>query len=132
MRASGGGGYGAFAVEVHEIGEDGLGAKLAEHCGDLAAVIGAVIDDVLERLPHGIGVDAEVQGFVLDDPVEIGLRERADEIQEIGGAGSPFRFERGEVVDLREIGESGWGFAFEALEPDGFGAVHVGERVADG
>ena len=117
---------------MHEVGEDGLGAELAEHGGDLAAVIGAVIDDVLERLPERIGVDAEVHCFVFDDAVDVCLREGADEIEEIGGDGIPFRFERGEVGELCGVGEGGWGFAFEALEPDGFGAIHVGERVADG
>ena len=84
-----GGGDGAFAVEVHEVGEDGLSAELAEHRGDLAAVIGAVIDDVLERLPQRIGVDAEFHCFVFDDAIDVGLREAADVVEEVRGDGVP-------------------------------------------
>src|ERR1700748_200003 len=72
---SGARGDGTFAIEMHEVGEQRLGVELAQHRGDLAAMIGAVIDDVLERLPHGIGVDPEVHGFVLDDAIEVLLRE---------------------------------------------------------
>src|SRR5580693_4169901 len=88
-----GGCYGAFAVEVHQVGEDGLSAELAQHRGDLAAMVGAVIDDVLERLRERIGIDAELHRFVFDDAVDVFLREAADEIEEIGGLGSPFCFE---------------------------------------
>ena len=131
MSASGGGGDGAFAVEVHQVGGEWLSAELAEHGGDLAAVIGAVIDDVLERLPQRIGVDAELHCFVFDDAVDVFLGEAADEIEEIGGLRIPFRLEGSDVGELRWVGKAGWGKSLEALEPDVFGAVQVDERVAD-
>src|SRR3984957_12009239 len=93
LNKSGGGRDLAFAIEVHEVGGERLSAELAQHRGDLAAMIGAVIDDVLERLPQGIGIDAKLHCFVFDDAVDVFLREAADEIEEIGGLGSPFCFE---------------------------------------
>jgi len=68
-----GSGGGAFAVEVHEVGEDGFGAELANHGGDLSAMVRSVIGEMLQRLPEGIFVDAEVQSFVFEDAVEVGL-----------------------------------------------------------
>src|SRR5271170_5039111 len=56
-RDSRAGGGGALAIEMHEIGEDGLGALLPQHGGNLAAVIGSVVDDVLHGLPQRILVD---------------------------------------------------------------------------
>ncbi len=38
---------GALAVEVHQVGRDRLRAELPQQRGDLAAVVGTVIDEVL-------------------------------------------------------------------------------------
>ena len=53
------GGDGALAIKMHEIGQDGLCAVLTQHRGDLAAVVGAVIYQVLHGLPERIAIDAK-------------------------------------------------------------------------
>ena len=69
---------------------------------------------------------------MFDDAVDLFLREAAGVVEEIERLAESFRFERGEVGELRWVGEGGRGAAAEALEPDVFGAVHVDERVSHG
>ena len=56
-----------FAVEKNQIGGDGFGAELAEHGRDLAAMIGAVIDEVLQHLPERRGLRHAGRRLVLHD-----------------------------------------------------------------
>ena len=46
-----GGLAGELAIKPDEVGGDGLGAELAQQRGYLPAMIGAVIGEVLQRLP---------------------------------------------------------------------------------
>ncbi len=69
---------------MHEVGQDGLGAVLPQHGGDLAAVIGPMVDHVLQGLPQGISVDAELERLVFESAVEIGLRQAANKSQKPG------------------------------------------------
>ena len=55
---------------------------LAEQRGHLASMIGAVIHEVLHRLPKRIAVHAEFQRLVFQDAIQILLRQSAHEIQQ--------------------------------------------------
>jgi len=74
-------GGGAFAIEVHQVRRDGLRTVLAQHCGDLAAVIGTVISEMLQRLPEGIRVDSKIDRLVFEHAVEFRLRQAVDEVE---------------------------------------------------
>src|ERR1700678_4854475 len=43
---------GALAIKQDQVGRDGLGIELAQHSGNLTAVIGAMVDEVLQHLPE--------------------------------------------------------------------------------
>src|SRR6266849_5113451 len=75
------GGDGALAIKMHEVGQHGLCTVLAQHRGDLAAMVAAVIYNVLHGLPKRIAVHAEFQRFVFHYAVEIVLRQSAHEIE---------------------------------------------------
>ena len=77
------GGHRALSIEVHQVGQDRLRAVLPQHRGDLAAMVGAVIDQVLHGLPERILIDAEVQCLVFHDPIEIGLRQPRHESEKL-------------------------------------------------
>src|SRR6267142_468976 len=97
------GGDEALAVKMHEIGQDGLRAVLTQHRGDLAAVIAAVIHDVLHGLPERIAVDAELERFVFHYAVEIALRQAANEIKQPRLEFAPALAKGGNVRILRRI-----------------------------
>src|SRR5256884_5250485 len=59
----------AFAIEVHQVRQYRLCAKLPQQRGDLSAVIGAVISKVLHRFPKRIAVNAELQRLVFNNAV---------------------------------------------------------------
>jgi len=54
-----------LAVEMHQVGEDGLGAELTQHGGDLPAMVGAVIHHVLHRLPTADCCTRRISGFCI-------------------------------------------------------------------
>src|SRR4029077_19609161 len=67
------GGDSALAIEMHQVGQNCRRAELTKQRGDLAAMVGAVIDQVLHGLPERVAVDAEFQGFVFHYAIEVGL-----------------------------------------------------------
>ena len=58
---------------MEEVGEDWLRAKLTQQRGNLAAMIRAVICQVLQRLPHRIFVNAKIKGAVFHHTIQIVL-----------------------------------------------------------
>ena len=60
---------------MKEIGEDWLRAKLTQQRRNLAAMIRAMICQVLQRLPHRIFVNAKVKGAVFHHTIQIVLRQ---------------------------------------------------------
>src|ERR1700751_4635519 len=64
--ASGGGLCGAFTVEENQIGGIWCCAELAKHCGDLAAVVRAMVHEVLQHLPERSCLRNAFGGFMLD------------------------------------------------------------------
>ena len=66
------GGGGAFAIKMHEVSEHGFCAKLAQQRCYLAAMISAVICEMLKRLPDRIFVHAEIESFIFHHPIKIG------------------------------------------------------------
>src|SRR5258707_12427421 len=126
------GGDVALAIKMHQVGQDGLRAVLAQHRRDLAAVICAVIYNVLHGLPQRIAVDAELQRFVFQYPVKIALRQAANEIEQARLEFAPALAKGGHVRILLGIRERGWRAALETFQPDPFGAEDVRQRVAHG
>ena len=101
LRDSGARGDGALAIEMHQVGEDRLRAVLPQHGGDLAAMVGAVIHDVLQRLPQRIVVHAEFHGLVFQHAIEIFLRQPANKIQQ--SCGLDWRPVLAQAVQRRQI-----------------------------
>src|ERR1700683_1829866 len=58
---------GAFAIKDDQVGGDGFGIELAQHCGKLTAVIGAVIDEMLQHLPERSSLRRARRCFVGND-----------------------------------------------------------------
>ncbi len=58
---------------MHQVSEKRLHAVLAEHRGNLSAVIRPVIGEMLQRLPERIFVRAEVDRLVFENAVELRL-----------------------------------------------------------
>src|SRR5262245_40130150 len=85
----GGGSCGALAVEVHQVGEDWFGAELAEKRCYLAARVSAVISEVLHGLPERIFVYAEIERFVFEDAIEIGLGKAVGKSEQFVGVRPP-------------------------------------------
>ena len=65
--ASGGDLCGAFAIKENQVRGIRRRAELAEHRGELAAVICSVIHEVLKHLPEWRGLWSALGGFVFDD-----------------------------------------------------------------
>ena len=108
----------------------GCGAELAEHGGDLAAVIGAVIGDVLEHLPAGLGLRDALRGFEF---VRRG-RDRAsvrEAMKSFMSRWTSISIRGRRVGDIGRDREGG-GDRLGNAGARAFGAVHVGESVADG
>jgi hypothetical protein len=53
------GGDRALAIEMHQVGENGIGAMLPKQRRDLAAMVSAVIHQVLHGLPERVAIDAK-------------------------------------------------------------------------
>src|SRR5258706_3847052 len=120
----------ALAIKMHQVGQDGLSAVLAQHRGDLAAVIAAMIYNVLHGLPQRIAVDPELQRFVFQYPIKIALRQAANEIEQARLEFAPALAKGGNVRILLGIGERGWRATLETFEPNPFCPEDVPERVA--
>src|ERR1700691_1495847 len=58
---------GAFAIKDDQVGGDGFGIELAQHGCDLAAMISAVIAEVLQNLPKGSRLRRARRCFVGND-----------------------------------------------------------------
>ena len=58
---------------MKEVAEDWLHAKLTQQRRNLAAMIRAVICQVLQRLPHRILVNAKIKGAVFHHTIQIVL-----------------------------------------------------------
>src|SRR4029077_3280649 len=99
------GGDGALAIVMHQVGEDCRHAELTQQGRDLAAMVAAVIHDVLHRLPERVAVDAELQRFVFHDAIEIALVEIAHEIEEARLELAPALAEGRDVGILRCVRE---------------------------
>src|ERR1700730_4335867 len=84
LRESGARSHSTLAVKMHQVGEDRLRAVLSQHGGDLTAMVGAVIHEVLHGLPEGILVHAKLQGLVFESTVQILLSETTNETQQTG------------------------------------------------
>ena len=59
---------------MHEIGGHWRCTELPEHGCNLAAVVGAVVREVLQRLPDRILVYAKFKRFVFHYAIEVALR----------------------------------------------------------
>src|SRR5262249_4842171 len=71
----------AFAVEMHQVRQDWFCAVLPNHRGDLSAMIGSVICEMLQRLPERVRVDAKVKSFVFENAVKICLRQTGYKVE---------------------------------------------------
>jgi len=111
----GGGNRGAFAVEVHEVGQNRLVTELAKESCDLAAVIGAMIGQVLHGLPERIFVHAEIEGLVFEDAIEICLCDARGEDQQFFCVGPPIFTECCDRLRGGGVGESRRRAALKAL-----------------
>src|SRR6266404_2775943 len=80
-RELGVGGYCALAIKMHQVGQDCSRAMLTEQRGDLPAMVAAVIDQMLHRLPQRIAVHAEFQRLVFHNAVQVALRQAASKIE---------------------------------------------------
>ena len=58
---------------MDQIGEYWFNSKLAQQRRDLAAVVSAVISEVLQRLPDWILIVAEIDGLIFHDAIKVGL-----------------------------------------------------------
>src|SRR5207302_167267 len=74
---------GALAVEIDQIRGAGFGAQLAQQHCDLAAVVGAVVHQVLQALPERIRDGRTLCGPVLLHAGQIFSASRSDELQEL-------------------------------------------------
>ena|SRR5271169_932533 len=79
---SGGGFRGAFAIKENQIGGDGLRAQLPDHCGDLSAMVSAVIRDVMEHLPAWLRLSDPGRGFVIVDALQILVGKRVNVVNQ--------------------------------------------------
>ncbi len=77
VRRNPGGALGArHRVQVHqEVRRRRRGANLTQHAGDLPAVIGRVIDDVLQHVPQTVGPPRADRVFVTDAAIEVHGRD---------------------------------------------------------
>ena len=66
---------GTLAIKMNEVARKRLGVQLPEQGGNLAAMIGAVIDHVLHGLPERIFVCAKIEGAVFMDAIQVVLSE---------------------------------------------------------
>src|SRR2546427_7089118 len=69
---------GALAVEADEVRANGFGAKLPQQRSHLASVVGAVVGQMLQRLPKQVAVRIAFGIAIIEATLEIGGREPLD------------------------------------------------------
>src|ERR1700735_1802898 len=120
----------ALAVKEDQVRRSRLGFELTQQGGDLAAMIGAVVHEVLQHLPQRSRLRDARSCFVGRDAVEIFLIERGDRVQQITLDFSPAatdRFECGEISCRRVlIGRT----TVPAFEPQPLNEHNVSESIA--
>src|SRR5258708_11392387 len=126
------GGDGALAIKMHQVGKDGLRAELPQQRGDLPAMIAAMVDEVLHRLPQRIAVGSKFQRLVFHYAVEIALRQAANEIQQAWLEFAPALAQAGDVGILRGVWKRRRRATLESFEPNPFRAKDVRQRVTHG
>ena len=92
---------------MKEIGEDWLRAKLTQQRRNLAAMIRAMICQVLQRLPHRIFVNAKVYGAVFHHAIQIVLRQSTYENEQSFGLWFPVFPQCRHASYLRNIRDGG-------------------------
>src|SRR5882672_118314 len=123
---------GALAVEMHQVCRDGLRAELPQQRRDLAAMIGAVIRQMLHRFPERIAIDAELQRFIFEHAVEIRLRQAAHKTEQARFEFVPAFAQACHIRELCRVRKRGWRAPLKALQPNPFGAPNMCKRVAHG
>src|SRR5258708_34148524 len=123
------GGDGALAIKMHQVGQDGLRTELPQQRGDLPAMIGAVIHEVLHGLPQRIAVGPKFQRFVFHYAVEIALRQAANEIQQAWLEFAPALAQAGDVGILRGVWKPRRRAARESFEPNPLPSKDVRQPV---
>src|SRR5712692_3038249 len=126
------GGRGAFPIEVHEVREDRLRAELPQKRRDLSAMIGAVIHEMLHRLPERVAIDAELQRLVFHHAIQVGLSQAPHKAQQARFVLIPALLKARNIVEFSRAGKRSRRAALEALQPDPLGAIDVRQRVAHG
>ena len=66
---------GAFAVEADHVGTDGFGAKLPQQRGHLSPMVGAVVGQMLYRLPQRVVVWGAFHVPIIESALQICGRE---------------------------------------------------------
>src|SRR5712692_6486760 len=124
------GGDGALAIKMHQVGQDGLRAELPQQRGDLPAMIAAMVDEVLHRLPQRIAVGPKFQRLVFHYAVEIALRQTANEGQQARLEFAPAFAQACDVGILRGVWKRRRRAALKAFEPNPLRTEDVRQRVA--
>src|SRR6266849_10155472 len=96
---------GALAVEVHQVCSDGLCAKLPQQRGHLSAVIRPVIDQMLHRFPKRIPVNAELQRLVINNAIQIRLRQPPNETKQARFVFVPALPQARNILELSRVGK---------------------------
>ncbi len=92
--------HGALAIERDHVGALRLRPELAEKRGHLAAMIAAMIDEMLQHLPGRLLLRIAFYRLVCVDAHEIGVAERRHEIGPVAFDFSPTRVQTGVVEGL--------------------------------
>src|SRR6266403_956642 len=127
---AGGGGGGAVAVRVLEVCEHGFCAQVAQQACDLAAMISAMICELLKRLPDRIFVHAKITSFIFHHPTKIGQSQVPNKCSQPFRLRSPVIAKRRNGLNVRNIGKSSRRASLASLEPHPFTAANMDQRVA--
>src|SRR5271157_1392018 len=95
-------------------------------------MVRSVIDEMLKHLPERRGLRDAGSGGVLDNALDVGVRERRDVAEQIVLDFKPAAAERIEVREIAAGRNRVVRTAAPAFEPQPFDAGDVRERVADG
>src|SRR5574341_135151 len=113
-----------------QVGRRGRAADHRDHRRQLAPVVGRVVGDVLQQWPEFRAERFALGVAVLDDPGEVGRRERVDERPLLPLRHVPPRAELGQRRDLAPRQRRRRG-PLPAREPDPVGAVEVGQHAPE-